>query len=594
VDRPRLSRPEPAAKTVPAGFLQPGAAGFRPGPAFPGAVNSVAVQTNGPLAAWGIGDHKLAVSDRTTGQVLWTVTLREGVKGLCFTPEGNLLAGGAFNRVREWKPTTGEQIGEYTIASGIVDALALQPAGSLVAVGNTARAKLLVYERPTFRLVKELVPLGSGLQAVAFSADGKQLAAGYQSGSVCVWEVSSWREVRCFQGLVETVHALAFHPSGRLLATGGADRNVRLWNLATGQLEAIYRGHAADVLSLVFGPRGDWLASGSKDQTVRIWDPTRNPQGRLLHHHFVKGTFAFDPAPAGLTVRTSNLENKTQAWLMTAGQPLLHSDLLPRDRPVEPIHHSAMLSGGRLAITTHPNARTVSIWEANAPRPQLVLPAGEGAVQAVAGDRTGSLLVWATAAKEGVIIRRWDATTRLEAEPIRLNVPAVRSLTLEAPDGWLVAVTSPGKPDGDMVVWTFDLTGEQPPQKVLRDTLPISGVAFHPDGHELAVAVGDTISLFRVGSWEPVQQCSCLSPATDLAYSPDGRRLAAVNEDGVVTLLDPAAGKALFQLHSLGPPRVRDVSHHARVAFSPDGVWLISNNWDGTFNLWDSSPLMDQ
>jgi WD40 repeat protein len=109
-------------------------------------------------------------------------------------------------------------------------------------------------------------------------------------------------------------------------------------------------------------------------------------------------------------------------------------------------------------------------------------------------------------------------------------------------------------------------------------------------GRELAVTVGDQIRLYRVGSWERVRQYPGLAPATGLAYSPDGRRLAAVSDD-VVTLSDPAVGRSLFQLHSLGRPRVNDVSHNADVAFSPDGTWLISTNWDGTFNLWDGAKL---
>jgi WD40 repeat protein len=31
----------------------------------------------------------------------------------------------------------------------------------------------------------------------------------------------------------------------------------------------------------------------------------------------------------------------------------------------------------------------------------------------------------------------------------------------------------------------------------------------------------------------------------------------------------------------------------ARVAFSPDGSWLLSTNWDGSLNVWDGRPLRD-
>jgi len=63
-----------------------------------------------------------------------------------------------------------------------------------------------------------------------------------------------------------------------------------------------------------------------------------------------------------------------------------------------------------------------------------------------------------------------------------------------------------------------------------------------------------------------------------LAFSPDGRRLAAVGYDGVVTLYDPAAGKRVFQLGGLAPSRPGDAACDARVAFSPDGRWFVSTN----------------
>jgi hypothetical protein len=45
-----------------------------------------------------------------------------------------------------------------------------------------------------------------------------------------------------------------------------------------------------------------------------------------------------------------------------------------------------------------------------------------------------------------------------------------------------------------------------------------------------------------------------------------------------------------FQLRGLSPQRPNDAASDARVAFSPDGNWLVSTNWDGSLNLWDGTP----
>jgi serine/threonine protein kinase/WD40 repeat protein len=585
-----------ASEKMVAAFVQPsgGPESIRSVPIVSGDTIAVAVQPQGSLVASITSDRKVFVSDRTSGQLLRSVRLQNASKAICFTPEGDLLVGGSSKGIQELDPATLETIAEHAVASGFTDVMATQAAGPLLAVSNSPTAKLLVYERPTYRLVKDLSFLVVGLEALAFSPDGNRLAAGYQSGVVRVWETKSWREIQRFQGMTGPIHALAFHPSSLLLATGGADRIVRLWHVITGKSTAVYRGHEADVLGLAFGPRGDWLASGSRDQTVRIWDSTHDPQGQLLAFQMVNlGKFASTPVPGDLTVQTSTIESKVLAWVSSAGRPLVQTELDRRDDFAYPLQRSAILSAGRVANLSRANPRTVAIWGPNDSRPHRVLSAGEGAVQSVATDHTGRCLVWAAAAKEGVAIHRWDSTTEVQAEPILLDAPTVHSLTIESPDGWLVAVTSQGKLDGEWRVWAIDSTGKGPPREVVRDTQPIGGIAFHPVGRELAVAVGDTVSLYRLGDWKLVQKFSCLAPATALAYSPDGRRLAAVSEDGMVTLTDPATGKALFQLHSLGRPRVRAVSHNAQVAFSPNGARLVSTNWDGTFNLWDGSPHPD-
>jgi WD40 repeat protein len=599
----RLERRDASGRNVVGGFLQPtgDSAELRPGPTLPGDAVAVAVQQSrsargekeqgGPLVAWAVSGRKLVVADRTTGLLVQTVDLPEEARSPCFTPEGTLLVGGGVHRVRELDLATGKKVPDHILTVGTTDLLAIQPAGPLVAVGNTTTARLLICERPTFRVVKELSSQLSGLQAVAFSPDGRRLAASVQAGVITVWETGTWREVRRLQDMSVPVSALAFHPSGGQLATGGADRVVRLWDLSTGQVAATYRGHEADVIGLAFGPRGDWLASASRDQTVRVWDTARNPTGRLLRYHPSTG-FGSDRLPHGLGVHSLNRDGTIQAWLTSEGRGLVRTEWATQKRPGDPVRHSALLAGRRVAMIARGDPRTVAVWDADGTRPSLVLPPGAGSVQAVAADPAGRCLAWvAPAAEEGVAIRRWDATTETEGEPIRLNVPAVRSLTIASPGGWLAAVTNPGDAETDTAVWAVDPTGEHPPREVLRDALPVGGVAFRPDGRELAVAVGDRVHVYRVGDWELVRQFSCLAPAAALAYSPEGRRLAAVSEEGVVTLIDPATGKSLFQLHGLGKVRGKDVHPSPEVAFSPDGAWLVSTNWDGSINLWDGSPV---
>jgi WD40 repeat protein len=65
-----------------------------------------------------------------------------------------------------------------------------------------------------------------------------------------------------------------------------------------------------------------------------------------------------------------------------------------------------------------------------------------------------------------------------------------------------------------------------------------------------------------------------------VAFSPDGRQLASASDDGTVRLWDPATGKPTATLEG-------HTDWVNAVAFSPDGRQLASASDDGTVRLSD-------
>jgi hypothetical protein len=71
---------------------------------------------------------------------------------------------------------------------------------------------------------------------------------------------------------------LAFSADGRYLAAAQETPVIHLWDLLTGREVGRLRGHEGGVVSLLFGPDGRHLFSGGTDTTVLAWDLTRLTQ----------------------------------------------------------------------------------------------------------------------------------------------------------------------------------------------------------------------------------------------------------------------------------------------------------------------------
>jgi WD40 repeat protein len=288
------------------------------------------------------------------------------------------------------------------------------------------------------------------------------------------------------------VYTLAISPDGRTLASGGADSIVHLWDLAGGKEVRTLARHTAEVHSLAFSPQGNLLASGSPDGTAVLWDVATGKEVHTLPGYSREySTLTF--SPDGQTLAAGGEDGSVKLWEVASGRP---RDFVRWHTGV--VRCVAFSPAGRL-LASGGNDKTVQVCEAATGRRLHAFRAG-AAVTGLAFTADGQTLGCVTEGPDGAL-RFWDVNTKNEVR-------------LLGPKGSLVAL------------------------------------ALHPGGSLAAAASMDgTVRLWQRGG--PDGRLMVLGPGPfgqqvwDVAFTPDGRYLAACGANGIISLLrvpEPPAG----------------------------------------------------
>jgi WD40 repeat protein len=285
---------------------------------------------------------------------------------------------------------------------------------------------------------------------------------------------------------------------------------------------------------------------------------------------------AWSPPQAGKPERvaTGGADGKAKLWDPETGE-----DLLTLGGGNGAVSSVAWSPDGKHLATGSVDG-TAKLWDVETGKKLLTL-----------SDHGGGIVAWSPDGKQLAMgnddgtAKLWDSETGKEL------------VTLGGGDGYAILSVAwspplPGEPerlaigraDENVVEIWNTATGKR-----LR-TLPLPGreVAWSPDGKRLATgsAQGGEGENREAYLWDATTGKELLTMSGHgeavyrVAWSPDGKRLATGSADGDVSVWDSGSGRELLNLNGHGKPIYS-------VSWSPDGRQLSTGSQDGTAAIWD-------
>lgn len=447
--------------------------------------------------------------------------------------------------------------------------------------------------------------LGPGPVLAARLVDGGHRLGVLRPGRYDVYNARSMHRVQslAFHGGSGQPTGADISPDGSAAVIGSDTGSVAFVNLFTGQTRLGVGGHSAAVARAAYAPDGRIAVTTGNDDEVIVWDARTATQLETLTGHagLVHGA-AF--SSNGETLFTSSLDGQVLEWDLGGrqrfGRPFVvgpgYTDLAGNAPGTPPLAVSP--DGSRFAVrlgtsrvgmfSVHGDSELVSFRIAPRLAPITALAWSPAGSQLAVSGQLGAVELWEVSARPR-LLRSFHGLRSTTGLPENIQALAFGR------HGSLLAAAdinhTPGfaLPDGHLAIWNT-ASGQllRPPLNLHE---PGDSLAFSPDGRTLAAGLDDgPVWLLDLGTGRVIHHLRPIGiadhdPVTSVAFAASGV-LATGSFSGIVQLWNPATG------HPIAHPILAAAAPVASIAFDRSGARLsTTGGGDGTAKLWFTNSL---